>query len=273
MAKKRDPIELEVLRAEWLTPGLRRLVLGGAGFAGFTPNDFTDAYVKLRFGPQDAPELRTYTVREVDVDAGELVLDFVVHGSDGLAGPWARDAAPGDKISLAGPGGAYRPDPEADWHLLVGDESALPAIAAAIDLLPADAVGQVIIEVDDAEHQIEMMAPEGVTLTWLHRTAASAAATTAAEPAARDPHDEAAAIAADTPLARAVRSAPWLSGQPHVFVHGEAHTVMRGIRPYIRNERGVPSERASISGYWRRGLDHQDFGSWKREFAATEAPA
>lgn len=263
MAKKREPIHLEVLRGEWLTPGLRRLVLGGEGFAAFAPNGFTDAYVKLRFGSDDEPELRTYTVRDVDVDAGELVLDFVVHGSDGLAGPWARDAVPGDTITLAGPGGAYSPDPAADWHLLAGDESALPAIAAAVELLPADAVGHVIIEVDDAEHQVELTAPEGVSLTWLHRSAA--------EPAAIDPHDATATIAADTPLAKSVRLAPWLSGQPHVFVHGEAHTVMRGIRPYIRSERGVPAERASISGYWRRGLDHQGFSSWKKEFNQAQA--
>lgn len=265
MAKKRDPIKLEVVRGEWLTPALRRLVLGGAGFAEFAPNDFTDAYVKLRFGSEDEPELRTYTLREVDMDAGELVLDFVVHGSAGLAGPWARDAEPGDTITFVGPGGAYRPDPEADWHLLAGDESALPAIAAALEALPSTAVGQVIVEVDSPEHQIALPAPEGVTVTWLHRSAS--------EPAATDPADGAARTAADTPLARAVRSTPWQSGQPHVFVHGEAHTVMRGIRPYIRSERGVPADRASISGYWRRGLDHQDFGSWKKEFAASEAPA
>lgn len=265
MAKKRDPIELEVLRTEWVTPALRRLVLGGAGFTEFAPNDFTDAYVKLRFGTEEEPELRTYTVREVDMEAGELVIDFVVHGSAGLAGPWARDAEPGDSITLVGPGGAYRPDPTADWHLLAGDESALPAIAAALESMSPTAVGQVIVEVDSPEHQMALPAPEGVDVTWLHRSAA--------EPAATDPTDGAARTAADTPLARAVRSVPWRSGEPHVFVHGEAHTVMRGIRPYIRKERGVPTDRASISGYWRRGLDHQDFTSWKREFAATEAPA
>lgn len=263
MAKNRVPVELEVLRAEWLTPVLRRLVLGGEGFAAFVPNDFTDAYVKLRFGTEDEPEVRTYTVREVDVDAGELVIDFVVHGPAGLAGPWARNATPGDRITLVGPAGAYRPDPDADWHLLVGDESALPAIAAAVEILPSDARGQVIVEVDSPEHQIPIAVPDGVELTWLHRESA--------EPAARDPHDAAVTVAADTPLARAVRSAPWLSGSPHVFVHGEAHTVMRGIRPYIRKERGVPAERASISGYWRRGLDHQGFVTWKKEFKQTEA--
>src|SRR5699024_459129 len=257
MAKKRDPIRLEVLRGEWLTPALRRLVLGGEEFARFVPNGFTDAYVKLRFGTEEAPEMRTYTVREIDEDAGEMVIDFVVHGSAGLAGPWARDAAPGDQITMLGPGGAYSPDPDADWHLLVGDESALPAIAAAVEALPAGAVGQVIVEVDSADHQLELPVPDGVDLTWLQRSTA--------EPPARDPQDAAATIAADTPLARAVRSAPWPEGQPHVFVHGEAHTVMRGIRPYIRSERGVPADRASISGYWRRRLDHQDFSAGKSE--------
>lgn len=262
MAKNRVPVELEVLRAEWLTPVLRRLVLGGEGFSAFVPNEFTDAYVKLRFGTEGEPELRTYTVRELDVAAGEMVIDFVVHGPAGLAGPWARNAVPGDQITLVGPGGGYRPDPDADWHLLVGDESALPAIAAAVEALPDGAVGQIIVEVDSPDHQVELPVPDGVDLTWLHRESV--------EPAATDPHDGATGAAADTQLARAVRSAPWPAGQPHVFVHGEAHTVMRGIRPYIRKERGVPAERASISGYWRRGLDHQDFATWKKEFKQTE---
>lgn len=263
MSKNRAPVRLEVQRGEWLTPTLRRLILGGEGIADYVPNDFTDCYVKLRFGTDDEPELRTYTVRDFDSAAGEITIDFVVHGDRGLAGPWARDAQPGDEITFVGPSGAYRPDPDADWHLLVGDESAIPAIAAALEALPREASGHVIVEVDSAEHQVDLPAPKGITVTWLHRDVA--------EPAARDPRDHDAPSAADTQLARAVRWIPWSDGEPHVFVHGEAHTVMRGIRPYIRKERGVPAERASISGYWRRGLDHDNFKAWKKEFNSVEA--
>ena len=77
-----------------------------------------------------SPRRRTYTVRRWDEAAGELTLDFVSHGDEGLAGPWAAAAVPGDQIALQGPGGEYAPDPAADWHLFAGDASALPAIAA-----------------------------------------------------------------------------------------------------------------------------------------------
>src|SRR2546429_3762223 len=131
----RPPLTLAVRRTEWLTPHLIRVVFGGADLEKFTDNGFTDKYVKLTF---DGAR-RTYTVRSHDPAAGELAIDFVYHGDEGLAGPWAAAARPGDTLSLAGPGGAYAPDPAADWHLLVGDESALPAIGAALEAMPAGA--------------------------------------------------------------------------------------------------------------------------------------
>ena len=131
---------LEVLRTERIAPSLVRVHLGGAGFATFTPNDCTDAYVKLLFvkpelgleppydlealretlDPDDLPVTRTYTVREVHDDS--IALDFVVHGAEGLAGPWAANVQPGERIALNGPGGAFAPDDTADWHLFVCDE-------------------------------------------------------------------------------------------------------------------------------------------------------
>ena len=80
---------------------------------------------------------RTYTVRSWAPAARELTLDFVVHGDEGLAGPWAQQAQPGQQVRFLGPGGAYSPSQDADWHLLAGDESALPAIAAALEAMPA----------------------------------------------------------------------------------------------------------------------------------------
>ena len=89
--------------------------------------------------PEDMPTVRTYTALFPDVEAGTVAIDFVIHGDEGVAGPWAAAAAPGDTLMANGPGGAYRPAADADWHLLVGDESALPAITAALDGLPEDA--------------------------------------------------------------------------------------------------------------------------------------
>ena len=255
MAKKSAPtVELTVQRSEWLTPRLVRVVLGGPGFDAFTPNGFSDQYIKLDFGTADEPTLRTYTIRSVDHGRREIAVDFVVHGDEGVAGPWAAAVRAGDRVTVRGPGGAYRPAEDAPWHLLAGDESAVPAIAASIEALPSDAVGYVFIEIGDDTDRIELDPPQGVEVAWVRRSA------------------DGGGIGVDAPLVEAVRAARWLDGVPHVFVHGEAETVMKGIRPYIRKERGVPAERASISGYWRRGRTEEGFRVWKRELAAAEAP-
>lgn len=136
----------QVVRTEQITPHMVRVVLGGDGLAGFELAGFADHYVKLCFAPEGAdyahpfdmarireeypraqwPTTRTYTVRSWDPAARELAIDFVVHGDEGLAGPWASRAQPGDQVTFLGPGGGYGPQASADWHLLVGDESALP---------------------------------------------------------------------------------------------------------------------------------------------------
>lgn len=240
---------LTVQRTERLSEHFIRVVLGGPGFAAFTPNAFTDAYVKLVFPHQDSESLRAYTVRAVDPVAQEITIDFVYHGDEGIAGPWAASAGPGDTIDVQGPGGAYAPRPDADWHLLAGDEAALPAIAAALAALPADAQGHAFLEIVDSGDELAVPCPEGVELTWLHRGAATPGKL----------------------LATAVREAPWHEGQPHVFIHGEAQAVMQDLRSYIRRERAVPAEWASISGYWRYGYTDESFRKWKKELAAQEA--
>ncbi|MGV9662146.1 siderophore-interacting protein [Nocardia niigatensis] len=244
----RTRITLVVQNTIRLTDHLIRVRLGGPGFASFQTNDRTDAYVKLVFPGTDGDTVRTYTVREVDPAAREIAIDLVYHGDEGVAGPWAAAAQPGDTIDLMGPGGAYAPRADADWHLLAGDESALPAIAAACESLPADAVGRVFVEVAGPADELAIAHPEGVELTWIHRGEA--------EPGER--------------LAATVRSAPWREGQAHVFIHGEAQAVMHDLRPYIRKERAVPAEWASISGYWRRGRTEEGFRRWKSELAERE---
>lgn len=273
----------EVLRTENLTPHIVRVVLGGSGFDTFTPNDFTDAYVKIvfvRYGvdvgalPQpltldsfnelpveERPTVRTYTVRSADAERREVVIDFVVHGEHGVAGPWALAAKPGQPAYLMGPSGAYSPDPAADWHLMAGDEAALPAISAALEALPDNAVGKVFIEVAGPEDEIPLKAPAGVGVNWIYRGGRADLV----------PEDRAGDHA---PLIGAVKEAKWLPGQVHVFIHGEAQAVMHNLRPYIRKERGVEAKWAnSISGYWRRGRTEETFRQWKRELAEAEQGA
>lgn len=244
---------LIVQRTEWLTPHLIRVHLGGPGFEAFRPNEFTDAYIKFIFERDGIEVLRTYTVRSVDREAGEIAADFVYHGAEGIAGPWAADAKPGDSIDLYGPGGAYAPRADADWHLLAGDEAALPAIAAALAAMDGDATGRAFVEVAGPDDELPIIKPDGVEFTWLHR-------------GTRGPGEL---------LAETVRAAPWSDGQVQVFIHGEAHAIMHDLRRYIRRERDVSAEWAnSISGYWRRGRTEEGFREWKAELKATEsAPA
>lgn len=120
----RPTVELEVVAVSHLSPQLVRVTLGGEGFAQFEDRPETDKYVKLKFTtpePESLPVTRTYTVRRVDAEARTLDVDFVVHGDEGLAGPWAARTRPGDRVSLMGPGGGYSPDPTADAHLFAGD--------------------------------------------------------------------------------------------------------------------------------------------------------
>jgi NADPH-dependent ferric siderophore reductase len=269
-ARKRVPRVAEVVRTSRVTPHMIRVVLGGEGLAGLPVGEFTDHYVKLLFPPAGAPygvpydleqvradlpaELwpvtRTYTVRSWDAVAGQLTIDFVHHGEEGLAGPWAASARPGTPIQLLGPGGAYAPSPEADWHLLAGDESALPAIGAALGRLPAGAPVTVVVEVaGPEEEQADLAVPEGVDLVWVHR--------------GNGVPGEA--------LVAAVREFPLPPGQGHVFVHGEAGGI-RELRRHLRAERGLAPRFTSISGYWRRGDTEDRWQSTKREWqAAIEA--
>src|SRR6187200_2055771 len=98
-----------------------------------------------------------------------MAIDFVIHGDDGVAGPWASAAEAGDQLLVNGPGGGYRPDPAADWHLLVGDESALPAITAALTTLPEHAVVRVIALVDSPDHEVALPLPPAGQVQFLHR--------------------------------------------------------------------------------------------------------
>ncbi len=248
---------LTVLRTEVVSAHFVRVVLGGGGFADFVPRPETDSYVKIELPAGDDTVVRTYTVRRVDRDAEEIWIDFVVHGDEGIAGPWARSVRPGTEVVVRGPGAGYLPDPAADFHLLAGDETAVPAIAAALESLPADAAGAVFIEVAGEADELELEAPSGVAVTWLHRGVA-------AGDAGPDRID------GNAPLVAAVQGLPWPEGDVQVFVHGEAETVMKHIRPYLRKERGVKPARASISGYWRRGRTEEGFRTWKRELAEVE---
>jgi NADPH-dependent ferric siderophore reductase len=237
----RTPHSARVLETRALTPQMIRVVLGGAALEGFGAGAFADHYVKLRITPPGAsePRTRTYTVRDWDPEAGRLTIDFVHHGESGVAGPWAAAARPGDELLLLGPGGAYAPDPAADWHLMAGDASVIPAIAASLARVGAGVPVHVLIEVDGAEEEQPLQTPGELHLTWLH---------------GRDA------------LPAAVAALDFPPGAVQALVHGEASAV-REIRRQLLVDDGLPREALSISGYWKRDRTEEGWREDKPEWS------
>jgi NADPH-dependent ferric siderophore reductase len=250
-----------VTSTEWLTPSLVRVIASADDVSVYAANASSDKYAKLFFVdpslgieppydisalrerlPQEQwPVVRTYSIRWVDEAARRIAIDFVVHGDEGVAGPWAAAAKPGDLLVASAPGGAYAPDPAADWHVFVGDESAMPAIGAALEALRPDARGVAYLDVHSADDQIAFMKPDGVALHWLYRSEGTA----------------------ESLLADAVAAGEWVDGDVQVFAHGERE-AMKALREVFR-AKGVRRERLSLSGYWARGRTEDRFQAEKRE--------
>jgi NADPH-dependent ferric siderophore reductase len=240
---ERRTLSTTVTDASWLTPSMVRVVVGGPDLEGFAVGSFTDHYVKCRFGDR----MRSYTVRAFDPERRLLTLDFVVHGDRGIAGPWAAQARPGDKLEIMGPGGAYAPDPEADWHLMVGDDAVLPAIAVSLSRVPEGVPVFAVIEVDGHEHRQPLNSPGNLEVVWVHR----------GSEAGHDP----------SLLLEAVRALSLPPGKGHAFVHGEATTV-RVIRRHLVLDRGLPTTALSATGYWKLRRTDEEWRAEKREWVA-----
>jgi len=258
---RRRPKITTVLETEHLSPHLVRVVVGGEDLDGFRVGEFTDHYVKLHIPPPGAeydapfdtedvkerypreqwPRVRTYTVRDWDAEQRRLTIDFVVHGDEGVAGPWAAGAKAGDVLQLMGPGGAYAPDPDAAWHLMVGDLSVLPAIGAALQRVAPGVPVHVLVELDDEADRQELTSPGDLHVTWLR------------------------ADGSDAVLLDAVRALAFPDGPVHAFVHGEAASV-RAVRRHLLVDREIPREALSVSGYWKRTRTDEEWREDKAEW-------
>lgn len=259
----------EVISAELLTPQLVRVVLGGEGLDGFEPSAPSDSYVNCFFLPDGAsygvpfdgdavrklpreqrPFPRRMTVRAWDAERRELTIDIAAHGDVGYAGRWALQARPGDRLQFRGPGGGYSPHPDADSYLFVGDESALPAIAASAEVVPAGKPVTIVAEVEDGAGEFKLSSPGQLEVQWVHR-------------AGRDD--------LETLLADAVAALPRPAGVVSAFVHGEA-AATRQVRRVLLSQGIVDLDRLSCSAYWARGYDDEQWravkGDWVREMNA-----
>ena len=186
-------------------------------------------------------------MRDWDADLLRLTIDFVVHGDTGVAGAWAVHARPDDVLVFEGPSGGYVPEPEAHWVLMVGDESALPAIAASLEVRAAGTKTVVRLLCDGPEHEVGLECRGDLDLAWVHRRG--------------DERDE-------SLLAEAVRDLSFPPGRVHAFVHGEANEI-RQIRRHLLADRGLTRQDMSCSPYWRRDMTDEAWRKVKRDFVAA----
>jgi NADPH-dependent ferric siderophore reductase len=176
------PRQFKVLNKQYITQNMLRITLQQTDDMPL-PVDQDGGYIKLHFARQgvfnndiekqllsnDAacrPLLRTYTIRQQRSDLNEIDVDFVVH-EIGPASQWALNCVNGDVMYIAGPGKIKFVDPTADWFLIIGDMTALPAISVNLAKLPADAKGYAVIEVINENDIQTLSVPVGFELTWL----------------------------------------------------------------------------------------------------------
>jgi NADPH-dependent ferric siderophore reductase len=240
------PRLLQVRRSERITPRMVRVTLTGDALAGLG-GEGPDRRIKMFFpapgqdrpavpratsgGPvwpagEARPAMRTYTVRRFDPQAGELDVDFVLHDGHGPAAAWARDARPGCWVGVSEPGGRYLPDPGADFHVVIGDESALPAVATVLAALPPGVPGTAFVEVADAAE--EQRLPGEAVVHWVHRGRR----------------------AAGEPLVEAVRAAAFPAGRGQAWLAGESAAV-KELRGHLLTERKLDRRLVYATGYWR----------------------
>ncbi|KIK87092.1 siderophore-interacting protein [Pseudomonas koreensis] len=235
--------KLEVLRVVDLTPRMRRITLGGPELAGFISLG-TDDHVKLLF-PQNAeqaaaletmvlgagkdngpmPEMRDYTPRRYDLEKLELDIDFVLHG-DGPASTWAEQAQPGQFLHIGGPRGSMIVPDIFDSYLLIGDETALPAIARRLEGLAANRKALVVIEVENGAEQQVLESAAQVNVIWVLREGGK------------------------DNLLTTVKQLQVPKGNLYAWVATETK-VSRQIRRVLLDEHGLNEQFVKAVGYWR----------------------
>lgn len=243
-------IRSEVVRREQISPHFVRVTLGGGDldrfdFRGFDqwfrlavptgedtrfdnlPSRFgLGGYLKYSMLPKSTrPVIRNYTVRAFRPESLELDIDFVVHGDEGVAGPWARSVQTGAPVAFVDQGTGWK-SIAGDSYLLTADETGLPAVAGILRDLPRDAVGHAVIEIPDAADAQPVENPAGLTVHWVTRNAGRPGA-----------------LALDTVTTLGVSPAA------SVFAVGESQ-LATGTRRWAIGE-GVPKDNIVFCGYWR----------------------
>ncbi|HEX3442611.1 MAG TPA: siderophore-interacting protein [Pseudolabrys sp.] len=231
--------QLAVQAVEKISPKMVRITLSGGELAGFTSLGFDD-HVKLLFpvaGAKDAdgqPQVagRNYTPRRYDAATGTLVVDFALHDA-GPATQWAEQAQPGQSLTVGGPRGSFVIPASYDWHLLVGDDTALPAIARRLEELPAGARAVVVAEVDSAADTLTFETKADASIHWVYRNGTEAGAPDL--------------------LSLALRKIDLPKGDYHAWVACES-SAAKALRTQLLAEHGAQAQWTRAAGYWRRGV-------------------
>jgi NADPH-dependent ferric siderophore reductase len=180
------------------------------------------------------PTIRTFTPRRFDPDRRELDIEVVDHGS-GAASEWAASASRGDEAAVSGPGRGYAVDDGDTAFLLVGDETALPAISQLVEVLPAEATVRVHVEIADPAGRLDLPGHPGASVEW---------------------HDLPTGAPPGDAMIAAVRGAE-IGPEEKVWVAGEAAAVQR-IRRHLFEDLGLSRRQATVRGYWKHGRAGDD---------------
>lgn len=233
---------LDVLRVERMSPGFIRVVLGGADLAGFTSLSFDD-HLKVFLSPgdgrpdegspSDGANMRDFTPRYFDPQRLELTLEFALHDA-GPATEWAERAAPGQQLTIGGPRGSFVIPTDYDWQLLIGDETALPAIARRLEELPPGTTVFSFIQLKDAADRRELKTQARLTEKWLS-TGPDA-------------------------LAEAVRNFATPAGEGFAWAAGETKAI-GAVRTVLVNTHRLDKDHIRAAAYWKQGeiAHHENF--------------
>ncbi len=223
MSTRARQYDAQVLRREQLSEHLVRLTLGGPGLAGFESTGIPDEWVGLVVPGQF--QSRYYTVRSWA--GGELTVDVVVHDT-GLVTEWAAGDCVADTVTITEPKGSFAMPAGARWLILVGDLTALPAIARIAESI--DVRTFVHAEVPD---ELPGYLPDRPEVTWLSPPAPG-----------------------ESRLSEVVEGIDWPEGDGYFWMAGES-AQMRAIRKHLMRVRRLPSTAYDVMGYWRGGAQRQ----------------
>ncbi|WP_105901938.1 siderophore-interacting protein [Vibrio gangliei] len=263
MKPNRKPKHARVIDTFQNTPNMHRIILQSDDFKQLNQSD-RGGYIKLMFHPEGhtdisnlgecvRPVMRTYTINELDTDAGKVSVDFVIHELEhastrnleqgGYAIHWAMNAKVGDEIFIGGPGNSQDIDFESEQVILVADMTAIPAMSAKVALLDENATGHVVVQLHDEADKPELALPNGVRLHTV---------------IGHEPQQ----------LADAVAQLDLISQDIAIWCACE-FSAMKAIRTHFKEQNLIQREKSYFSSYWKQGVTEDGHKVLKREDAES----